>query len=156
MIHFRASAANLARPLAAVAVLVPMLGCGGYPLPEGAKKVFVVRGELKFQGAPMDGAVVTFYTDPPTAGTSSLSPTGTADESGKYALTTYLKDDGAPEGNYRVTIYWPMKTGGNAAKKEIDEPLPPDRLQYAYSHPKTTTLKAKVESKENTINFPLP
>jgi hypothetical protein len=156
MMSLPASWAFPGRPLAVATVLAMMLGCGGINLPEGAKKVFVVRGELKYQGKPMDGAVVTFYCDPPATGTSSLSPTATADETGKYALTTYLKDDGAPEGHYRVTIYWPMKTTGNAAKNDIDAPLPPDRLQYVYAQSQTTPLKAKVEAKENTIGFQLP
>jgi hypothetical protein len=117
--------------------------------PKDARPVFAVNGTLTLQNKPMNGALITFHS-----ASSQLTAQGSADANGKYSLTTYLSDDGAPEGEYVVTIYWPEENA--KPTDDPDPPLPPDRLKEAYAHPKTTKLKATVRNQPNTIDFPLP
>jgi len=107
-----------------------------------------VHGVLTHQDEPMSGAIVIFH--PTKKGLVGGSPRGTADEDGKYRLTTFRTDDGAPAGEYKVTIYWPEPGPPDA------DPLPPDRLKNAYSDEKTTKLTATVSSDQTEIDFPLP
>jgi hypothetical protein len=55
-------------------------------------------------------------------------------------VNTYTAGDGAPAGDYAVTVLWPQgesHTGG-------DSDSGPDRLGGRYANPKTTSLRAKV------------
>lgn len=119
-------------------------------LPEDAVKVFPVTGTLSFNGDPMKHAVITFY-----AKDSKLTALGTANEQGDYDLTTYLTNDGAAEGDYTVTIYWPDENFKPPAG-DPDPPLPPDRLKQEYNNAKQPKLTAKVLDEPNSIDFKLP
>lgn len=86
------------RKLVAVLVLstFALTGCGG-----GADRpaMVPVSGTVNYNGSPVEGATVTF-----AAGTSARSSTGVTDSSGKFRLTTFDTNDGAPAGEYTVTI----------------------------------------------------
>lgn len=73
-----------------------LLGCGG-----GADRpaMVPVSGTVNYNGSPVEGATVTF-----AAGTSARSSSGLTDSSGKFKLTTFDTNDGAPVGEYVVTI----------------------------------------------------
>lgn len=109
-----------------------------------------VSGQISINGVPAVGATVRFYPETPQAGTEyALMPSGTADEAGVYYLTTYEGDDGAPVGEYAVTIEWPDKDwrppGGGMP------PPPPDRLQGEYADPKKSTIHYTVVEGENQV-----
>lgn len=80
--------------LCAVACVV-CLGCGQ---PAG-EPTFPVTGVVTQTGEPLAGATVSFVPAPGGQGA-----VGTTDASGRYSLTTRVKDDGAIAGQYRVTI----------------------------------------------------
>ena len=86
------------RKLVAVLVLGTsvLTGCGG-----GADRpaMVPVSGTVNYNGSPVEGATVTF-----AAGTSARSSSGVSDSSGKFKLTTFDSNDGAPVGEYVVTI----------------------------------------------------
>ena len=113
------------------------------------KPVFPVRGQVLVDGAPAAGATVFFYpveTDP-----DALAPYGVTDADGSFTLTTYLTFDGAPAGEYVVTVRWP------GPPKRGEDGQGPDRLQGRYGDPKTSTLRATVEKKPNELQpFKLP
>ena len=141
--------------LGSLLLLVATTGCSQ---PDDRKPAFAVTGKALFKGQPMAGARITFHP----LGESdqrALRPTTQVDEAGTFRLTTYFKDDGAPAGEYAVTIYWPQKP---AAKEQADDPnadirdLPPDRLNRVYALPTTTPLRATVRAQSNTIDFSLP
>lgn len=123
-------------------------GCGSR-LPSDAQPVYPVRGTATFQGQPMRGAIVTFH-----AVNSRLTARGAADLSGAFTLTTYLADDGAPAGDYTVTIYWPADFSPH--ENDPDPPLAPDQLKLAYVDARTTTLRASVKPAPNSIDLRLP
>ncbi|MDY3552735.1 hypothetical protein R5W24_001823 [Gemmata sp. JC717] len=150
---------NVLLPLALLVGLAA--GCGRSNLPDHAVPVFKVGGTLTHKGAPMGKAIVTFHPAAPAPGDVKTKPpvaTATADEQGRYVLSTYNAGDGAPEGPYTVTVYWPqdVKKKAKASLPEDDEPLGPDRLKKQYADPKTSKLTATVGKSENTIDFNLP
>lgn len=138
-------------------VVVAAAGCSG---PSGEKPVYPVRGRLTFENQPMGKAFVSFYAaDPNDRGTPAHA---TADEAGNYVLHTYRADDGAPAGEYIVTIYWPAPKPKPAKPPADTDPLDADqlntidRLKNKYSTVGVSKLRATVEPKTNEIHFHLP
>ncbi len=116
------------------AVLLP--ACG-----PSRKSVYPVKGRVTdADGKPAVGAIVVFNRVSSDANDKEqVNSSGTTDSSGEYTLTTYEAGDGAPEGEYVVTVTWP-------GEKKTPGPGPaPDRLHDQYSNPKTSQIHRKVE-----------
>lgn len=135
-----------------VIVCLVLTGCGARPPLDNALPVHPVEGTLTHKGAPMGGALVTFYPITPK-GPFDPAPSAKADSEGRFKLTTYNTGDGAPAGEYRVTVYWPGKPRGTP-NEEGD--LPPDQLKEAYADKNRSRLRATVEAKPNSIDIKLP
>lgn len=132
--------------------LAAIAGCSGQ---KGGKPLFKVHGRLTYRGQPMAKAMISFYPVDPKD--RSVSSQAVADEDGRYGLQTYRKDDGAPAGDYVVTIYWPGPPLKTAKPGAADSDAPaPDRLQNAYSWAGTSKLRATVREQDNAIDFELP
>ena len=69
-------------------------------------------------------------------------PTGETDASGVYRLYSYEPGDGAPLGEYQVTISMPEPVPPNVSREEFH---PKDRFAGKYVDPATSKLTAKVE-----------
>lgn len=83
-------------PLLFVLCTVFLTGCGD----SAARPVLIpVSGTVNYNGSPVEGATVTFAT-----ATSARSSSGETDSSGKFRLTTFDTNDGAPVGDYVITI----------------------------------------------------
>jgi hypothetical protein len=133
-----------------VSLLLVAVGCGSNE-PQ-LQTVVPVAVDVRVQGAPAVNAIVTFHPtsdDPATA--LATRPRGTVGADGIARLTSYYSDDGAPEGDYLVTIVWP-----NAKTAREDDPPAPDRLQGRYAHPKRSKLTASVRKDAAPIPFHLP
>lgn len=118
------------RRSAAAALALLACSCGG------REPVYPVRGKvLDAGGRPAVGALVVFH--PVAAGAARA--VARADADGNFALTTYAEGDGAPAGEYVVTIEWP------AARKSPFEPEGPDRLQGRLRDSKTSKIRFRVE-----------
>jgi hypothetical protein len=118
-------------------------GCGGAKLP-ARQPVVPVRGEVLFEGKPAIGAVVSFIA---ANGASSAGwrANGRVGEDGAFALTTYVTNDGAPPGEYVVTVYWAAASRQmNDEDEETD--LPPDRLNGRFATRERSVLRARVGS----------
>lgn len=89
-------------------------------------------------GEPVGPAIITFHRPDESLLTGVGTPRGETDADGRFTLTTYRSGDGAPAGEYRVTIYWP-KSGSLDA-----DPLAPDRLGKKYARRERTPLTATV------------
>ena len=76
-------------------------------------------------------------------GEKSIVPQGWTDEEGKFVLTTYAMEDGAPAGEYKVVVEWPAYRRG----KNVG----PDRLAGKFSKPDITSLTARVEKGTNDL-----
>ncbi|MDY3563343.1 hypothetical protein R5W23_004844 [Gemmata sp. JC673] len=135
----------------ACAVLCLAAGCGK-PKRPNELPVYPVKGRVTHKGEPMPFAVVTFYpAGEPFA--PARKSRATADKDGNYELTTYELNDGAPDGEYGVVLYVPLK---QPDPNELEGANPPDRLKHAYFDPKKSKLKYTVRPEPNTINIDLP
>lgn len=124
--------------------IVLLAGCGG----DGRLKVVPAKGKLllKQNGnlTPMANARMVLY---PIEGGDAFPtfPAATTDKDGAFELGTYDENDGAPEGEYIVTIDWrPKKKPKYDLMGQGEVPIGPDRLQGAYSNRKTSKLRATV------------
>jgi hypothetical protein len=116
--------------------------CGG-----GRPAVYPVRGRvLDAQGGPAAGALVVFH---PRHGGGDVKPLARAGADGVFVLTTFKEGDGAPAGEYAVTVEWP------AAKKGPLDPEGPDRLRGRYRDPASPAARFTVEKRPDNEVPPL-
>src|SRR5687767_7734398 len=94
--------------LSAVSVL-PFVGCGSSD--SNRVPVHPVLGAIQFRGQPIVGAFVALHPENATA--EVPSPRATVGPDGSFTLSTYDGNDGAPEGEYVLTVQWykPIKQG---------------------------------------------
>lgn len=71
---------------------------------------------------------------------------------GSFELTTYAMHDGAPEGDYTVTVIWPDDSMPEDECECIDL-LQHDRLSGKYADPKTTSLLVTILPRDNHVNL---
>lgn len=69
------------------------------------KPTHPVRGMAYFDGTPMPGATVTF-TGEKGSTSQGVSASGVVEGDGSFQLTTYKAFDGAPAGDYKVSVGW--------------------------------------------------
>jgi hypothetical protein len=101
-------------------------------------------------GKPVVGAAIVFHPVE-NPGDSRHKPAGVTDAQGNFSLTTYLENDGAPAGEYAVTMEW------RPVPKTPLEPEKPDRLRGKFRDPKTSPFKATVKEGTNELPpFKLP
>ena len=100
------------------------------------------EGEVKINGKPISGAMVVFHAK--KTGDQVVSPSGTTDATGKFRLTSNKEFDGAPAGDYAVTITWfkPITTAAKA--REGDESVR-NFLPAYLANPETSGLVASVQ-----------
>jgi hypothetical protein len=122
-----------------VAVLV-----GGCARSDGERPVYPVQGAVWYEGHPLANATVVFHPRDPECGER---PLGKTDANGAFALSTRGSNDGAPEGEYAVTvIYCPVVAIPG------DEPVPgPNVLPAHYATPTATRLSARIVPGPNTL-----
>jgi hypothetical protein len=121
-------------PLAVCLALAALCtGCGA-----AHKPVYPVHGEVRVDGRPPVHALVTFH---PVAddGKDAIHPTGSVDDQGHFTLTSYASGDGAPEGEYRVTVAWFLSSG-----RPGDDSPPANYLPGRYARADATPLRAVV------------
>src|SRR4051794_35124208 len=91
----------LAAPLLCLALVAA--GCGSG---EARKPVYPVRGSVFVDGQPAVRAQVVLHPlDDPDP--NAVRPSGDVGPDGTFVLHTYTADDGAPAGQYAVTVTWP-------------------------------------------------
>lgn len=107
---------------------------------DGRLKVYPVTGRVTVDGKGPDGAMVVLH---PVLPSNSARPKATVKPDGTFTLMTYAPGDGAPEGEYKLTIVWHQLTEVNG------EPTAgPNLLPAALSRADTTTHKVVVKSEK--------
>jgi hypothetical protein len=114
-----------------------MAGCGG-PKPNA------VRGKVTYKGAPVEGASVIFHPKGQT-GPGVVRPVGLTAADGTFALKT-AGEDGAPPGDYDVTIIWEKPPPGGWVGENRQ-----DALGGKYAVPGKSGLNATVQSGETEL-----
>lgn len=123
-----------------------LVGCGAKDV---GPPVVQVKGQINFEGRPIPGAIVTLHpvsqaaNEQATKSSLVVTPFGIVDQDGSFQLTTRAPADGAPEGEYHVTVSWPTKGGDS---DNTYEQLPP-KYQVAQS----SGLKLRVSSGQREL-----
>jgi hypothetical protein len=103
--------------------------------------VYPVRGELLVHGKPAVGAVVSFHPVGNSA-PDAVKPQATVEADGTFRPNTFDLRDGAPAGEYALTVFWP---GGKGH-------VGPDRLKGRYRDPARPVLKVTVKAGDNVLD----
>jgi len=109
--------------------------------------VFPAKGRVLFNGRAVPGATVVFH---PKGSPDAPHPRATVDKQGNFILTTYERGDGAPRGEYLVTVEWQQLTmqGGDAHYVNA--------LPAEYMSVRSTKLQTTVwEETENRVQLSL-
>lgn len=130
--------------LLASAAMLPLAGCGASG--SGVAQ-FKVHGEVLSHGKPATGAIVVLHPVNKTGAASPYPRRGVVEKDGTFAVGSRTTDDGAPEGDYAVTIVWPAE---GDPKKQFDNP-PPDRLKNRYNDLKHAKWTVHVTAGTNTL-----
>lgn len=127
---------------------VAVAGCGRSGVPAGPPRspTVAAAGVLTVRGQPVAGATVVMHHAEGRA-----SAIGTTDAEGRFTLTTYQKDDGAPAGQYRVTV---AKNDTTEVEPGVLAPLSaePTRptIPPSYGNPDTSGLTCEIPPDGNT------
>ncbi len=122
------------------------------PTDEPAKKVArkplqPTRGKAFFEGSPMAWAVVQLAGESGDA--KGVKSSGIIEADGSFRVTTYALNDGAPAGDYAVTITW-RELGKDGRQRNGAQLLPP-----RYLAAKTSELRATIREGANGLLFEL-
>ncbi|HTN75911.1 MAG TPA: hypothetical protein VL096_11720 [Pirellulaceae bacterium] len=132
-----------------LSAILLLVGCGG-----GVPRCYPVSGSVTVQGRPAVGAIVILHPEGGSEALQKLRPYGTVDEFGKFQLNCNAPGDGAPAGNYKVTIVWEAADADPVAPASTDPEavvMVPDRLGGKYSKPESTSLRATVDSRATEL-----
>jgi hypothetical protein len=130
----RGRAARALSGAALAALVVVLAGCGK----RGWLETYPVKGTVLVDGKPAKGAAVSFHPREAVGGRPHL-PTGQTDENGEFRLSTFVTDDGAPAGEYEVTVVWPVRYNPISTLWEGD------KLSGRYADKGKSTLRVSVE-----------
>jgi hypothetical protein len=127
------------RAVLALGCAVAALGLAGCSSGTNFPKTHEIKGSVLVNGKPAPDVQVTLNRTSADKLTVQATPHGVTDSNGEFFITSYNSEDGAPDGDYVVTIEWREATG--IMKKDFDGP---DRLGGAY---------AKVDKNKGTPGF---
>lgn len=122
-----------------ILVLFLLIGCGKK---QDRVAVYPVTGKVTFQGKPAANAFVAFHPAGGTEG-SRVPASGHVDDAGVYRLTTFESNDGAPAGEYIVTVIWTTLVDESESG--------PDRLNGKFATPAKSSLRATVNTAPTEI-----
>jgi tetratricopeptide (TPR) repeat protein len=131
---------------ALAAVVLGFLGL--WPKRSERVPVHPAQGQAFFDGKPMPNATVLLeptWTDAP----KFPKPRGIVKDDGTFVLATYGNDDGAPAGEYNVSVQWFV----NLDKRPETEggTLPKNVLPSKYANPATSGLHVEIKAGINLI-----
>ena len=117
-------------------------GCG----PADGPRCQPVVGQVLYRGRPVPEALVVFHPARAPDG-NWPKPMATCDAEGRFALTTWSSHDGAPLGEYTVTIECraPSMRGEEIVRDG------PNQLPPRYAAPGSSDLRVTVAAGENKL-----
>lgn len=127
--------------LVSASVLLGVLGCGS-----GQQAVHPTTGQVWVGGKPATHARIVFQ--PVGAGKETAPhPVGVVGEDGSFKLTSFEGADGAPAGEYAVTVTQYLAVG----KRGSDETTPVNYLPARYAKAETSKLRATIQPGTNEL-----
>lgn len=109
--------------------------------------VFPVEGTLTVNGQPAANAMVAFHPVN-LAGSPTILPVASTGRDGTYRLMTYAAGDGAPAGEYAVTVVWP---DDSQPRDECVDVVTHDRFQGSYADPARSPWHVSVVPGTNVV-----
>jgi hypothetical protein len=116
------------------------MGCGSG---NGRPKVYAAKGTVTSNGKPVGGALIVLHCKD-KGRENDPKPVATTKDDGTFALTTFESDDGAPAGEYGVTIVWNEKPKAGKMSLSGEGAAVQDKLAGRYGDPRNPKLSASV------------
>jgi len=144
------------RSLLLLAIVIGLIGCKEERDFGERVKTYPVTGSITVDGQPVGGLKVMAHSTTPkvktkpkaddTAAPSVYVPSGLSaftDKEGHFEISTYVKGDGIPAGEYTLTFLWGQyNLGGRYGG--------PDKLKGKYKDPKKSEVKFTVDPTKPT------
>jgi hypothetical protein len=130
------------------AMFVSTVGCGSGQDPDRLP-VFPTVGKVSFKGSVPQGAYVALYSKSNAKAPNGqvVVPNAEVQPDGSFAFSSYAANDGAPAGDYALTVEW-HKT----VKAANGEPaLSPNLVPAQYSKPASSPLKVTIVAGRNDL-----
>lgn len=108
-------------------VLLSLAGCRKSPHGDRLP-TYATAGRIVVGGQAAVGAEVQLWAVDGGLQSAGLCPHAIADNEGRFHLTTYATGDGAPAGQYAMTLRWPVPPPPGRERG-------PDRFQGRYADP---------------------
>lgn len=119
--------------------LLLLAGCGGE---DWHTATYPASGTVLINGLPAANVVVELHAVGEQPDSRNSRPWGIVQLDGTYELTTYAKADGAPPGDYALTLRWPS---------DISTPSHFDRLSGAFDSVEQAPLRVTIEPDDNAL-----
>ncbi len=114
-------------------------GCSGN---DWQARTYPTTGQVMINGAPPAKSIIKLEYLGSPADSRELPPFAIVRNDGTFTVTTYKTGDGAPLGEYAITIRWP---------KDLSNPESPDRLLDAFSSKDKAITNITITKGENII-----
>lgn len=108
-----------------------------------------VRGQVLFENRPPEHALVVLHPLGRADG-DAVRPRGEVGPDGTFVLSTYGARDGAPAGEYGVTVEWWQTSGSKKNPQGYDAP-PVNRLPARYARVESSGLRVQVKEGDNQL-----
>lgn len=117
------------------------IGCSNKP--DWHAETYPVTGTVTINGSPpLNAFLVLHTTDGSRIDVRGTTPTAIIDEKGYFSFKTYEKSDGAPVGQFALTLHWPMS---------LTSPDAIDRLGEKFADPAKPLMNVDVIRGKNVI-----
>jgi hypothetical protein len=115
------------------------LGCGGE---DWQAATYPAAGQISINGQPPAGAVVELHSVGEKPDARNSRPWGIVQDDGTFTLSTYERGDGAPLGDYALTVRWPP---------DVSQPSLADRLGGAYTRAEGSPWRVTISEGSNEL-----
>jgi hypothetical protein len=130
-------------PFCLLVLALPLAGCGGAT----SRPQYQIHGKVVTkEGKPAAGALVVLHPAS-QAEADRFPPRAVVGKDGAFVVGSRLSNDGAPEGEYDVTLIWPEEQD----PKNPTENTPPDRLKGRYDDVKHAKWHVHVKAGDNAL-----
>jgi len=131
-----------------------ILGCGEESSFKSTVPVFPASGKIIHLSKPLAGVILIFHS---TDVNQKIKSQATTDNDGKFVATTFKTADGAPEGDYTITLTVPSNESDSAREDAATEGQfrkeGPVRFPSKYQNPATSPLKVKVTKNQPDLGI---
>jgi hypothetical protein len=128
-----------------IALLLAALACSSCGK-VSRRACYPVQGKVFYRGKPAAGATVFLHpAQAPDAQEEWYEPAGVVEADGSFRLTTYETEEGAPAGEYSVTI---LSANGGSRNDEIL----PGALPQIYESPVTSGLQVRIAERSTQLD----